>query len=231
MTHVVSGKPNIRPYLSKGNKWSNSFPIYACPLGVMLHQFVYVIRDDQRSQRFRRYNSVVNQVPPLHQYNHVTILYGRSPVLHRRFKKNWGKYWEKNVRSANSPWARISSEECLKIQVGLVTRLRAGRYWVPIPADAKSTHRLWGPPSLLFKGYRCSFPGVKRPGIEVNQLFPSRVEVHNKWSYNCTPPICLHGVDRDKFVTTSQKTLCLIKRSAVKFDYGNNFNMRIVRIT
>jgi len=38
-------------------------------------------------------------------------------------------------------------------------------------------------------------------------------------------------VDRDKFVTTSQKTLCLLKRSAVKFVYGNNFNTRIVRIT
>jgi hypothetical protein len=75
------------------------------------------------------------------------------------------------------------------------------------------------------------FPGVKGPGSEVNQLSPSSVEVKNEWSYTSTPPICLHGGDRDKFATTSQKTLCFLKRSVVKFDCGNNFNMRIVRNT
>jgi hypothetical protein len=160
----------------------------------------------------------------------MTILYGRSSVLHRCFKELWqilvGKceVWK-------ALWARISSEEFLNIQVGIATRLRAGRYWVRILTDVKSTHWLWGPPSLLFKGYRCSYLGIKRPGSEVNQLSPSSVGVKNEWCYTFTPPICLNDVDRNKFVTTSQKTLCLLKSSAVKFDYGNNFNMRIVRIT
>ena len=26
-------------------------------------------------------------------------------------------------------------------------------------------HRPWGPPSLLYNGYRVSFPGVKQPGL------------------------------------------------------------------
>jgi len=29
--------------------------------------------------------------------------------------------------------------------------------------------RLWGPPSLLYNGYRVPFPEVKRPGCDVKQ--------------------------------------------------------------
>jgi hypothetical protein len=43
-------------------------------------------------------------------------------------------------------------------------------------------HRPWGPPSLLYNGYRVSFPGVKRPGLGVDHPPPSsareRVEVY-----------------------------------------------------
>ena len=35
----------------------------------------------------------------------------------------------------------------------------------------------WGPPSLLYNGYRLSFPGVKRPGRGVDHLPPSSAEV------------------------------------------------------
>jgi hypothetical protein len=38
-------------------------------------------------------------------------------------------------------------------------------------------------------------PGVKRPGREVNHKHLSRAEVKNKWSYTCTPSICLRRVD------------------------------------
>jgi hypothetical protein len=34
----------------------------------------------------------------------------------------------------------------------------------------------WGPPSLLYNGYRVSFPGVKRPGRGVNHNPPPRAE-------------------------------------------------------
>jgi hypothetical protein len=45
--------------------------------------------------------------------------------------------------------------------------------------------RPWGPPSLLYEGYRVSFPGLKRPWRGVNHPLPSsakvkeRVELYN----------------------------------------------------
>jgi hypothetical protein len=49
----------------------------------------------------------------------------------------------------------------------------------------------WGPPSLLYNGYWVSFPGVKRPGRNVNQPPASSSEVkesrtmplHPLWSF------------------------------------------------
>jgi len=36
--------------------------------------------------------------------------------------------------------------------------------------------------------------GVKRPRCEADHLPPSSAEVKNAWTYDSTPPICLHGV-------------------------------------
>jgi hypothetical protein len=36
------------------------------------------------------------------------------------------------------------------------------------------TDRPWGPPSLLYNGYRVYFPGIKRPGRGVDHPLPSR---------------------------------------------------------
>ena len=41
------------------------------------------------------------------------------------------------------------------------------------------------------------FPGVKRPGCEVNHSPPSSVEVKNEWRCTAASPVCLHGVDRE----------------------------------
>ena len=43
------------------------------------------------------------------------------------------------------------------------------------------------------------FPGVKQAGHEVNDLPPSSSKIENEWSYTSTPPIYLHGVDRENF--------------------------------
>ena len=37
--------------------------------------------------------------------------------------------------------------------------------------------RSWGPPSLLYSGYRVSFPGVKRPGRGADHPPPPKAEV------------------------------------------------------
>jgi hypothetical protein len=41
--------------------------------------------------------------------------------------------------------------------------------------------RLWGTPSLLYNGYRGSFPGAKaRPERDADHSFPSSAEVENE---------------------------------------------------
>jgi hypothetical protein len=40
--------------------------------------------------------------------------------------------------------------------------------------------RPWDPPSLLYNGYRVSFPGVKRPGRGVDHPPPSNAEVKER---------------------------------------------------
>ena len=57
--------------------------------------------------------------------------------------------------------------------------------------------RLWGLTSLLFHGFRGSFPGVKRPGFEADNSLPSTAEVKSGWGYTSTPPIRLHDMNRD----------------------------------
>ena len=51
---------------------------------------------------------------------------------------------------------------------------RVKRFFFSFP---KLPDRLWGPPSLLFSGYRGSFPGLKRPGREVDRSAPFAAEV------------------------------------------------------
>jgi hypothetical protein len=42
-------------------------------------------------------------------------------------------------------------------------------------------NRLWGPPSLLYNGYRRSFPqGKARPARDADHLSPSSAEVENE---------------------------------------------------
>jgi hypothetical protein len=57
---------------------------------------------------------------------------------------------------------------------------------------------LCGSPSSLLTGYRLSFPVTKQPGHEVNCSLQSHAEIRNEWSYSSSPPICLHGEDREK---------------------------------
>jgi hypothetical protein len=48
--------------------------------------------------------------------------------------------------------------------------------------------RLWGPPSLLYNGYRGPFPGGKaRPGRDADHSPPSSAEVVNEELYLLSP--------------------------------------------
>lgn len=57
--------------------------------------------------------------------------------------------------------------------------------------------QLWCPPSLQGNKYRDSFPGVERPGRDVDHLPPPSAKAMNEWSYTSALQICLNGVGRD----------------------------------
>jgi hypothetical protein len=43
------------------------------------------------------------------------------------------------------------------------------------------------------------FPGVQRSLGKANHSTPSSVEAKNAWSHTSSPPVCVHGVDIEKF--------------------------------
>jgi len=66
-------------------------------------------------------------------------------------------------------------------------------------SSPKRSNQFWGSPKLQWPPGRFS-PGVKRPGLEVDNVYPSGVEVQDEWSYTSTPSIYLHGVVRNSFI-------------------------------
>jgi len=53
-------------------------------------------------------------------------------------------------------------------------------------------------PASYSRGTRFFFPGVKHLVLEDNRSPPSTVKVYYEQSYTCTPPVCLHCVDRQR---------------------------------
>ena len=76
--------------------------------------------------------------------------------------------------------------------VGIATELRVGRFGDRIPVGAQfsaRSDRPWGPPSLLYNGYRV-FPGGKeRPGHDADHSPPSSAAVMEDQSYTSTHPL------------------------------------------
>lgn len=75
------------------------------------------------------------------------------------------------------------------------------------------------------------FPGVKRPKREVDHSYPYSPTVKNECSSTSTPPICLHGLDRENSSTcsrtfrevncfsSSQANRCFLKNSMVHYRF------------
>jgi hypothetical protein len=69
---------------------------------------------------------------------------------------------------------------------GVAVRVPVGSRIFSCP---RRPHRFWGPPNLLYNGYRRLFPwGVKRPGCEADHSSPTSAEVKKMWIYISTPP-------------------------------------------
>jgi hypothetical protein len=64
----------------------------------------------------------------------------------------------------------------------------------------KCPDRLLGPTQTTIRWVPGSVPGVKRPGPEFNNSPSSSEKVKNEWGNIYAAPICLHVVDRDKFI-------------------------------
>ena len=65
------------------------------------------------------------------------------------------------------------------------------------PGRGKRSRSALGPTQPLFNEYRRSFPWLKRPRREVRHSSPSSSAIKNEWRCTSTPPLCLHGVDRE----------------------------------
>jgi len=64
-----------------------------------------------------------------------------------------------------------------------------------------------------------SFPGVQRPGCEVNHKPSSHADIKNEGSHNFTPPIRLHGAKRENFTfNNGQKVIGSVPGVCVKVD-------------
>jgi hypothetical protein len=89
--------------------------------------------------------------------------------------------------------------------VGITPRLRTRRSGVRISVGegiflfSKTSGSALGPTQILVRLVPVVFfPSLKRSDSEINYLSPSSAEVKNVWRYTATPPVCLHGVDKEE---------------------------------
>jgi hypothetical protein len=68
-----------------------------------------------------------------------------------------------------------------------VVRIPAAAWDSSLPSNVQNL--LWGPPSLLFSGYRSFLPKIMWPGSEDDHSPPTNADVKNEWSYTSTPHI------------------------------------------
>jgi hypothetical protein len=109
--------------------------------------------------------------------------------------------------------------------MGVVTALRAEQSsgfesWQREESFVYSSGRpelIWGLPSLLFNWS----PGF--PAREWNRIHSTAAsaEIKSEWSCTSAPPVCLHGVNRDKFTSLLQRiifALCALCYNTVNPD-------------
>jgi hypothetical protein len=73
------------------------------------------------------------------------------------------------------------------------------RCLVQFEASLTRTDQLWGPSSPQLNGHQGSYPGLKRPGFEINHLIPSSAEINKEGSYTPPYPIYSQSMDRHNF--------------------------------
>jgi hypothetical protein len=90
----------------------------------------------------------------------------------------------------------------------MVTRLLSGQYGVQFQARATNFHlqnaqTRSGIHIASYSMHRAgSIPGVKHLQFEVNHSLPTSAKIKNRWSYNSTPPICIHSMYTNNLTST-----------------------------
>jgi len=67
--------------------------------------------------------------------------------------------------------------------------------------------RPWGSPSLLYNGYRVTFPGVERPGRGVDHPTHLGPRSKKEQSYTSTPPLAFVACSRVNLLTSIRNCL------------------------
>ena len=65
---------------------------------------------------------------------------------------------------------------------------------------SKTVHNGSGAHPASYSMGTAVFPEAKRPACEVGHSLPFSAEVNNEWIYTSTPPRCLNGMDRDRYI-------------------------------
>jgi hypothetical protein len=104
-------------------------------------------------------------------------------LIRREYKQNWEQRGSKDNSVGIATGYGLDDR-------GIGVRVPVGSRIFSSPQRAYP-RRLWGPPSLLFNGYRGSLPGVKRQGREADHSPPTSVEVKKMWIYTPTPPYAI----------------------------------------
>jgi hypothetical protein len=123
--------------------------------------------------------------------NFLNYLRQATLVWASHFRKYFVTAW---AFSFMSSYENVHVYECGPgSSVGKATALQAGRSGDRIAVGGEIFRtcpgRPWGPPSLLYNGYRV-FPGGKeRPEIDADPSTPSSVVVKKEYSYTSTPHI------------------------------------------
>jgi hypothetical protein len=111
--------------------------------------------------------------------------------IRRRRRSRWDRKITDIVRQEKRRCKRNNMWKEWRGVVGIATR-----YELNDPGIESRCRRIfrtypdrpWSPHSLLYNGYRVSFPGVKRPGRGVNHPHPSSAEVKERVElYLCSP--------------------------------------------
>jgi len=67
----------------------------------------------------------------------------------------------------------------------------------------KCPDQVWCPPILLFIEYQCSLLDIKWPWCEADHSSASSAKIKNERSYTSALPVCLNGMDRNNFTSTT----------------------------